>query len=138
VFIENQGPCHPENAPAREPVFLFSERKEIMAKPTDLTSETLQAWIDACPVAVLDCWAPWCRPCLSLEPEFEKVATELEGQACFGRLNCDEHPEAASVLGVRGLPTLIIFVGGLVVGFHAVAGYSARRLRALIEPYLTR
>lgn len=60
---------------------------------------------------LLDVWAAWCGPCRMMAPEFEAAAKTLQGQARFLKLDADTN-QAASRLGVRGIPTLILFNRG--------------------------
>lgn len=62
--------------------------------------------------AVVDFWAPWCRPCLAMAPAFEDFAGEYAGKMVFAKLNTDENLETSSRLGIQGIPTLIFFRGG--------------------------
>lgn len=62
--------------------------------------------------AVVDFWAPWCRPCLAMAPTFEELAGEYAGKMVFAKLNTDENQMTAGRLGIQGIPTLIFFRGG--------------------------
>ena len=57
----------------------------------------------------LDCWAPWC----GLR---EELATSLAGTVKVAKLNMDENPETAARLGIRSIPTLLLFKDGEVLG----------------------
>ena len=57
-------------------------------------------------------WAPWCGPCRVMGPEFKKVADVLEPAVRFVKLNSDENQALAGRLGIRGIPTMIVFQGG--------------------------
>ena len=62
--------------------------------------------------AVVDFWAPWCRPCLAMAPTFEELAGEYDGKMVFAKLNTDDNQMTAGRLGIQGIPTLIFFRGG--------------------------
>jgi len=65
---------------------------------------------------LVDFWAEWCAPCKQIAPILEEVAAELEGSLTIAKVNIDENPQTPSKYGVRGIPTLILFKGGQVVG----------------------
>lgn len=61
---------------------------------------------------LVDCWAPWCMPCLAQQPILVKVAEELQGKALITSLNTEENREAAYRLNIHSIPTLLIFKNG--------------------------
>ncbi|MFN9250234.1 MAG: thioredoxin [Brevundimonas sp.] len=79
-------------------------------KVTDdsIDSEVLQA---GRPVLV-DFWAEWCGPCKQIGPALEQISDELAGQVTIAKLNIDDSPMTPSRLGVKGIPTLMLFKDG--------------------------
>jgi thioredoxin len=73
----------------------------------ELVPDTFDEAISAGPV-VIDFWAPWCRPCLALEPVLE----HLEDRVSVDRLNIDDFPELAARYEVLSIPTVALFVDG--------------------------
>ncbi len=65
---------------------------------------------------MVDFWAPWCGPCRVIAPILEEVAKEMEGKVRVAKVNVDESPDIASNLGIRGIPTLILFKEGQIKG----------------------
>ena len=63
-------------------------------------------------LVVVDCWAPWCGPCLALSPILEELSKELEAVATIGKLNVDEEPLMSGKFGIKGIPTLIFMKDG--------------------------
>lgn len=61
---------------------------------------------------VVDVWAPWCGPCRMMAPAFEAAARELEPAVRLIKLNSEAEPEIAGRLGIRSIPTMMIFVSG--------------------------
>ena len=53
---------------------------------------------------IVDFWAPWCGPCRTMAPIFDKAAKELEPRARFAKVNVDEEPAIAARFGIRGIP----------------------------------
>ncbi len=75
---------------------------------------------------LLDVWAPWCGPCRTMAPMFERAARELEPGIRLLKLNADEEPGVASELGVTGIPSLFLLRGGRVVAQSAGAMDAGR------------
>lgn len=70
---------------------------------------------------LLDVWAPWCGPCRSMTPAFERAAATLEPQVRLLKLNADEAPNVSARLGVRSIPAMYLFSGGSVLAQAAGA-----------------
>lgn len=83
-----------------------------LAEPIDVDDAALAAHLKATrgPV-VVDVWAPWCGPCQLMAPNFKSAAAQLAGKARFLKLNADDS-ETARRLGVRSIPSLILFQNG--------------------------
>lgn len=61
---------------------------------------------------VVDFWAPWCGPCLSFAPTYEKVADQEKSNFVFAKVDTERNPQASQAYGIRGIPTLIVFDKG--------------------------
>lgn len=58
---------------------------------------------------VVDFWAAWCGPCKSFAPVFAAVATANDGPVRFGSCDVDANPATAQLVGIRSIPTLVVF-----------------------------
>jgi len=79
-----------------------------------LTAENFDATITDNDIVVVDFWAPWCGPCTSFAPIFEKVAAD-NPDLKFVKVNTDEEQALAGHFGIRSIPTLMIFRERVIV-----------------------
>ena len=103
----------------------------ITTAPLHLTAESLASALAASherPV-LIDFWAPWCGPCKAQGPILDQVSTRAGEGALVAKRDTDEFPEAAAAHGIRSLPTLLIFRGGVehtrLVGLQSAAALNA-------------
>lgn len=73
---------------------------------------------------LLDLWGASCPPCRRLEPELKALAKELAGKVRVAKLNVERNAVIPQKLGIRGVPTLIMYRGselGRTSGFMPLA-----------------
>ena len=81
---------------------------------------------------LVDYWAEWCGPCKMIAPVLEELAQELSDKVLIGKLNVDENSQTPPKYGIRGIPTLMLFKNGEVVGTQ-VGAISKSDLVSFIE-----
>jgi thioredoxin 1 len=94
------------------------ERRFFMAANgiIELSDSNFDAEVIKSDVPVLvDFWAPWCGPCRAIAPAVEEISSSYQGKLKVGKLNVDESPQTTMKFGIRSIPTLIVFKGGMAV-----------------------
>ena len=63
-------------------------------------------------LVILDFWAEWCGPCKAFAPVFEQAASQLLGKCRLAKLDSEANQQLAGQLGIRSIPSLILFKNG--------------------------
>ncbi len=74
----------------------------------ELTKDNLEETINNNDIVLIDFWAPWCGPCRSFAPTFEKVAEANPG-VVFAKVNTEDEQEIAAQFNIRSIPSLAVF-----------------------------
>jgi thioredoxin 1 len=79
-----------------------------------LTAETFQKTIEKDGIVFVDYWASWCAPCRVFAPVYEK-ASEAHPDITWAKVDTDVERELAAALGIRSIPTLMVFRDGVLL-----------------------
>jgi thioredoxin 1 len=82
---------------------------------------------------LVDFWAEWCGPCKQIGPALEQIADELSGQVVIAKVNIDDSPMVPSRLGVKGIPTLMLFKDGQLASMKVGAMPKGKIVEWLAE-----
>lgn len=81
---------------------------------------------------LVDFWAEWCGPCRMIAPLLDELAEEYAGKVKVCKMNVDENAEVPAKFGVRGIPTLLLFVNGEIKA-QQVGAVSKNQLREFVD-----
>ncbi|KAK4233669.1 thioredoxin-like protein [Achaetomium macrosporum] len=78
------------------------------------TLEQFKETIAKNPVVLLDAFATWCGPCKAIAPQIARWAEDptFKDKTYFAKFDVDAVPDLAQELGIRAMPTFIVFKDG--------------------------
>lgn len=103
----------------------------IAVSDNDFSSVVLESEI---PVLV-DFWADWCGPCKMIAPILEEISEEYGEKLVVAKLDVEANPTTPVQYAVRGIPALMVFHRGEVIGTK-VGALSKAQLKEFIDECL--
>lgn len=85
------------------------------AAPITLNQASFAAQLKGDLPLLVDVWADWCGPCKAFAPTFAQAAAQLQGRCRLGKLDSEANPQLSAQLGIRSIPSLILFRDGVEV-----------------------
>ena len=84
---------------------------------------------------LVDFWASWCGPCRMIATILDELAADYGDKISIVKINVDENQESPAKFGIRGIPTLLLFKNGTLMGTK-VGAASKSQLAAFIDSHI--
>jgi thioredoxin 1 len=106
----------------------------MIAYITELTDDNYNKFVEN-GLVLVDVHATWCNPCKIIGPIIDELSSDFQGRVSVGKLNADTSGQIISDLGIRNIPTILIYKDGEVV--ERLVGVTPKnKLTELINSYL--
>ena len=104
----------------------------LLDRPVRVTAEDFERTVlgSARPVLV-DFYADWCAPCKMVAPLVDEIAGAHTGDMLVAKIDTDRAQDIVERLGIRGVPTLILFEGGEEIARSV--GFEPDKVRDMVE-----
>jgi thioredoxin 1 len=85
---------------------------------------------------IIDFWATWCGPCKVVGPLVDQISSEYKEKGLtVGKLDADEAKDLVRELGIRNIPTLLVYKNGEIVERNT-GNVTKEKIEELINNHL--
>jgi len=107
----------------------------MIAYITELTDENYKGFVSKDGLVLVDVWASWCNPCKLISPIVDEISNYFYEKVSVGKLEADKNRETLAELGVRSIPTILLYKNGEIVD-RSVGSVSREKLTEMINNHL--
>jgi thioredoxin 1 len=114
----------------------------MIAYITELNPENSKTFSESKGLVLVDIWAPWCGPCKVISPIIDELSsiygdptTSEDKKVKFGKLNADSNQDYVGELGIRSIPTIILYKNGEEIE-RSIGQTTKQKLTEMLEKHL--
>ena len=107
----------------------------MVAYITELNEQNYKTFTEG-ELVLVDVWATWCGPCKMISPIVDEISSDYQGRLSVGKLDADANRETVTELGVRNIPTILLYKNGEVVD-KSTGAITKQKLVEMIDKYLS-
>jgi thioredoxin 1 len=107
----------------------------MVAYITELNENNYNTFIGS-NLVLVDVWASWCGPCKMISPIVDEISSDYQGRLSVGKLDADSNRETITELGVRNIPTILLYKNGEIVD-KSTGAVTKQKLVEMIDKHLS-
>jgi thioredoxin 1 len=107
----------------------------MVAYITELNEQNYKTFTEG-ELVLVDVWATWCGPCKMISPIVDEISSDYQGKLSVGKLDADANRETVTELGVRNIPTILLYKNGVVVD-KSTGAITKQKLVEMIDKQLS-
>ena len=96
-----------------------------------LNARTFEETISKDGITLIDFWADWCGPCKMFGPVYEQ-SSETHKDITFAKVDTEAEQMLAGSLGIRSIPTIMMFRDGILL-FNQAGALPGHALEEIIQ-----
>ena len=88
-------------------------------------------------LVLIDIKTDWCGPCKMISPLVDEISSEYHDKGLsVGKLDADSNRETVTELGVRNIPTILLYKNGEIVD-KSTGAVTKQKLVEMIDKHLS-
>ena len=107
----------------------------MVAYITELNENNYKSFTES-GLVLVDIWAIWCQPCAAISPLVDEISSDYQGRLSVGKLDADSNRETITELGVRNIPTILLYKNGEIVD-KSTGAVTKQKLVEMIDKQLS-
>lgn len=96
-----------------------------------LNAGNFEETISADGITLVDFWADWCGPCKMFAPVYEQ-SSDTHTDITFAKVDTEAEQMLAGSLGIRSIPTIMMFRDGILL-FNQAGALPGHALEEIIQ-----
>jgi thioredoxin 1 len=107
----------------------------MIAYITELNEQNYKTFTES-GLVLIDVKTDWCGPCKMISPIVDEISSDYQGKLSVGKLDADANRETVTELGVRNIPTILLYKNGVVVD-KSTGAITKQKLVEMIDKQLS-
>lgn len=108
----------------------------MVAYITELNDQNYKTFTES-GLVLIDIKTDWCGPCKMISPLVDEISSEYHDKGLsVGKLDADTNKETITELGVRNIPTILLYKNGEIVD-RSTGAITKQKLVEMIDKHLS-